>query len=193
MRFNIENSDKQSDNTSVSMGNIQTPVEILQKPVDVSSLNQFLTDFSSKKEIFEQMKKNLINDFRQSLNTLATEIFKTVPQLKAISWIQYTPYFNDGDECRFSIREIIYYNYSPEQVLRYAEDFDEEDHIDGQWAYNEYDLNKANLSSEVIDFLKNFESTIYSNLEFVKEIFGDHTKIVWTIDGVNTTDYSNHD
>ena len=34
----------------------------------------------------------------------ACEIFKTeIPELEAITWNQYTPYFNDGEACEFSV------------------------------------------------------------------------------------------
>lgn len=178
MRFNTEQSDEQPQNTP-AIG-------------DISLLNQSLVDFGVKKTAFEKMKKDLINDFRQSLNLLATDIFKNIPQLKAISWIQYTPYFNDGDECHFSIREIIYYNYIPDSYFRYAEEFDDEEQAEGTWAYTDYDLKKTDLSEDVIAFLKKFDSTINGNREFIKEIFGDHCKIVWTAEGVKITDYSDH-
>lgn len=178
MRFNTGNSDQQSQPESTA--------------VDISSLNQSLVDFGVKKAAFEKMKKDLINDFRQSLNVLATEIFKNIPQLKAISWIQYTPYFNDGDECRFSIREIIYYNYIPDRYFRYAEEFEDEEQAEGTWAYTDYELKNTDLSEEVIAFLKKFDSTINTNSEFIKEIFGDHRKIIWTVEGVQTQEYDNH-
>jgi len=32
------------------------------------------------------------------------EVFDTYPEVQSISWAQYTPYFNDGDECKFGVR-----------------------------------------------------------------------------------------
>ena len=31
-----------------------------------------------------------------------------MPALKAIRWNQYTPYFNDGDPCTFSVGEVMF-------------------------------------------------------------------------------------
>lgn len=32
-------------------------------------------------------------------------VFDALPQVEAIKWAQYTPYFNDGDECVFAVHE----------------------------------------------------------------------------------------
>lgn len=34
------------------------------------------------------------------------ELFAEFPSASAVRWSQYTPYFNDGDTCEFSVREI---------------------------------------------------------------------------------------
>lgn len=31
------------------------------------------------------------------------EMFDTYPELESYKWAQYTPYFNDGDECKFGV------------------------------------------------------------------------------------------
>lgn len=175
MRFNTETT---NDNTTQNL----------------QSLTSSLNDFSTKKQAFNEMKNKLIQDFRESLNGLAVEIFKTIPQLKAISWIQYTPYFNDGDECVFSIREVIFYNFIPDRYFRYAEEFEDDEYPENYWAASDYELNKnkTTLSKEEIAFLKQFESTINQNREFIKEIFGDHSKIIWNADGITIKDYSDH-
>lgn len=161
---------------------------------NLESLTASLKDFETKKEAFNQMKKKLINEFRESLNSLAGDIFKTIPELKAISWIQFTPYFNDGDECVFSIREVIFYNFIPNRYFRYAEEFEDDEYPENYWAAGDYELgkNKTTLSEEKIKFLKKFETTINQNRDFVKEIFGDHSKVIWNADGIKIEDYSEH-
>lgn len=177
MRFNTETN--QDNNTSGQ---------------NLDALNNSLNQFETKKEAFNEMKQKLINEFRESLNGLAVDVFKNIPQLKAISWLQYTPYFNDGDECVFRVRDLIFYNFIPERYFSHAEDMDDEEYPDTYWAAGEYELNhnKTTLSKEEIAFLNNLESTINQNREFVKEIFGDHSQIIWTADGIVVEDYSDH-
>lgn len=33
----------------------------------------------------------------------ARELFQRIPEIEEFSWTQYTPYFNDGDECIFGV------------------------------------------------------------------------------------------
>ena len=165
-----------------------------QKLLDLAPLNLALDNFDTKKEDFNELKKRLIHDFRVSLETMAQDIFIHIPQLKAISWIQYTPYFNDGDECTFRMRDLIYYNFIPENgYFRYAEEIDDDSYPEDCWAYSEYDLQKSNLPKEAVEFLKKFDATINQNREFMKELFNDHSKISWTVNGIVIKDYSDHD
>lgn len=180
MRFNTEGFTPSDEPTTVA-------------PINVTALNQALDDFTEKKAEFNKLKEQLIENFRQSLNDMAKEIFTTIPDLKAISWYQYTPYFNDGDECRFRIAEVVFYNFVPDRPFRYAEQIDDDEYPEGSWAYSEYSLKESNLPKEVIDFLSNFDTTINANREFIKEIFGDHSIVSFTINGIEVSEYTDHD
>lgn len=184
MRFNTTDFTPSDDNTPASI-------------VNLAPLNQALVEFTAKKAEFNQLKQNLINDFRVSLETMAKDIFIHIPQLKAISWQQYTPYFNDGDECTFRIREIIFYNFIPQDgYFRYAEEMEDEhegEYPEGSWAYSSSYLKKTTLSKEAVEFLNNFNRTINQNREFIKEIFNDNSTISWTENGIEIEEYSDHD
>lgn len=162
-------------------------------PIDVAPLNKALEAFTEKKDDFNRLKAELIENFRQSLNDMAKEIFVTIPELKAIAWYQYTPYFNDGDECTFRIREVVFYSFVPDRPFRYAEQIEEDEYPEGSWAHSEYSLKKSQLPKEVIDFLSNFDTTINENSEFIKEIFGDHSIVSFTANGIEISDYTDHD
>ena len=43
---------------------------------------------------------------QEHLKGLTKVFFKDNPQVTAFVWTQYTPYFNDGEECTFSRNEI---------------------------------------------------------------------------------------
>lgn len=174
--------------------NTETTNENNQTTNNLDALTASLTDFETKKQAFNEMKQKLINEFRDSLNGLAKDIFQNIPQLKAISWIQFTPYFNDGDECVFNIREVIFYNFIPDSYLRYAEEFEDEEYPENYWAAGDYELgkNRTTLSAEEIKFLQQFETTLNQNREFIKEIFDDHSQIIWTSEGITVKDYSEH-
>lgn len=44
-----------------------------------------------------------IEDFKASLQRVATELFEEYPQLENFGWTQETPFFNDGDPCVLSV------------------------------------------------------------------------------------------
>ena len=92
-------------------------------PKTIKELHQDLISFSDKKLEFEEMKRHLIESFRQSLNEMASNIFIAIPSLKTIHWHQFTPYFNDGDECIFNVRTMFFYNHTPYQYIRDLYDY----------------------------------------------------------------------
>jgi hypothetical protein len=49
----------------------------------------------------EEMRK----DGKEALKEAFSEFFTLHPLAKAIVWTQYTPYFNDGDACTFSVND----------------------------------------------------------------------------------------
>ena len=53
------------------------------------------------KTLVEANRKSLQELFKKGLQ----EVFDEFPDIEFISWTQYTPYFNDGDECTFRVGE----------------------------------------------------------------------------------------
>jgi len=50
-----------------------------------------------------ELNKQVREESQRLLNEGFTEVFEKYPKLLSFSWNQYTPYFNDGDECTFSV------------------------------------------------------------------------------------------
>jgi len=62
-------------------------------------------------EIFNDEKGKLGKFLQEKLSTIFKDnFFDKYPDLKTIAWAQYTPYFNDGDECKFGVNSDIYIN-----------------------------------------------------------------------------------
>lgn len=171
----------------------------------IQDLHQDLINFSAKKVEFDEMKRRLIESFRQSLNEMASNIFIAIPKLKTIHWHQFTPYFNDGDECIFNVRTMFFYNHIPTQYIRDLYDYEEAQEenpnkSDTDWCFelDTYSLDKnlekakSFLSIEEVNFIEKFSKTIRSNKEFVKEIFGDHCIVIFNQDGITIKDYCDH-
>lgn len=63
-----------------------------------ASVDKLLTDY-------EEMMKKVQESMKANMKTVFKTFFDTHPEVKTIHWTQYAPYFNDGDECVFSVHE----------------------------------------------------------------------------------------
>lgn len=85
-------------------GNVK-PMEIPEevsindiKEVVKETEEDFLTIKQQMKELRDEARKKLKNFFIKGMD----KVFEMYPEVKTVSWTQYTPYFNDGEECTFS-------------------------------------------------------------------------------------------
>lgn len=127
--------------------------------------------FQKEVELYEGKKAKLFKDIQSQFPKLLKEIFKKHPWAESVSWTQYTPYFNDGDECVFSAN------------------------ID--WVrINEVDVDDL-TDGELVEKEKAFEDFVkFLNIvpqEFYKEAFGDHCEVTIFKDGSSEVDECSHD
>lgn len=43
---------------------------------------------------------------KEAVLEAAKDVFAAHPQVKRLSWTQYTPYFNDGEPCEFDVHDV---------------------------------------------------------------------------------------
>lgn len=136
-----------------------------------------------KEEYTEIAKKEIFESFK--------EFFKNYPEVYAIRWEQYTPHFNDGDACTFSVGEAEYF-------------YSEKDLDNGDYYTSWHEPNYENLKALGVDVHISRASFIHK--EFCKlskglseidsdvfmSIFGDHVQAVATKDGIEVDEYD-HD
>lgn len=145
-----------------------------------------LEEFNKTTNEFVQKLQSLVTS---AVEAAASDVFKAFPQFVGISWAQYTPYFNDGDECIFGIGEVYY--ISDSDVLDNIVDGEK-----GGYDYEEDELVATSWSlkkSEHAAVLDMFESLLNDSEDFLKSAYGDHMEvtITKTEDGpkVSTTEY----
>jgi len=152
----------------------------------------------AKQEEIKKLKKEMVEASNKIFTELTKEIFVEHPKVKSFGWTQYTPYFNDGDTCYFSVHtDYIYIN---------GESADESNWINetnitnyGTWNREkriyegrtevpnlDYDPDLAKANDEIREFLRNFDE------DFFLSQFGDHAEITVTEEGVNI-DECEHD
>ena len=59
-------------------------------------------DIQAEFERHKLERARLVEELKGKLPKLLAPLFDKHPKLEAVSWTQYTPYFNDGDVCEFA-------------------------------------------------------------------------------------------
>lgn len=122
-------------------------------------------DFIQK--LKETYKKELEKNTRDILREAAIWVMEKHPELPYICWMQFTPNYNDGEPCEFSLTETQYYSY------REDEDFDEE----------ECEKINALITKETLKSLRDFDGILDQLIDGLEETFGGDQKIKIYKDG----------
>lgn len=132
--------------------------------------------------------------------------FAKHPCAKSIAWRQYTPYFNAGDACTFSVNEPelqVYLDQMAQEVRDYVGDSEQEE---SSAIYALQKLSESNArycpeqlkgkqrrltaqeSALVEDFGK-LSHAIQDAEDTLEQAFGDHVKVICTRDGIEVREY----
>ncbi len=137
--------------------------------VIVDSLARYETLKAKRAELAAELTAAAKDAFR----VRAQSLFNAHPDLAEFSWKQYTPYFNDGDECVFSAKT----DYPDLRMT-------DEGERTYWWRDSRKDETPRDRAGEDV---KNFFGAFGD--DDLKEMFGDHTEILVTRDGVEVLEY----
>lgn len=129
--------------------------------------------FRAAKEEMKKAREKAAAIAQDAFKEQCALLFEEMPDLKSFSWSQYTPYFNDGDECVFSAH------------IDYP-DINGEEYCEEKYCKTEEAKAIAKMGDKVVDFLRNFGDEDY------KDVFGDHVKVTVTREGMTVEGYE-HD
>lgn len=136
------------------------------------------------------MVKEAAGPLKEALSAKVREL-----GIKGLIWAQYTPYFNDGDECVFSVHSVNLITGDPAEAEYYGDGCCEmwSDWEDTQKYYAE-ELAAAGVTKEQYeaarDLAGKLESAAYEDV--LRQAFGDHVVVKVTADGVEV-DHYDHD
>lgn len=156
---------------------------------------------------YQAIKKEMGESGKTALKEVFSEFFEKHPEIKGISWTQYTPYFNDGDTCIFSINDPEF-KLHPKCIKDLDEDVkkdffeyvSEEDYLSDIYSTNNEQCflsvitdkkNKTDAENQLIKDAKEVLEA-FSLGEIFKNTFGDHVKVIATRKGFNVEEYE-HD
>lgn len=116
-------------------------------------------------EAYETARTQLSKLAKDDVLAAFLEAFESAPLIRAFSWRQYTPSFNDGDPCVFR-------SYADEDEFKLV---DEEHSQDDPEVARQHGLLEA----------------VYNQLphELLEDMFGDNTRVHVTRDGFDIDDY----
>lgn len=158
---------------------------------------------SDQRELQRQFQERAQSLFKN----ITKQFFDKNPGITGVVWTQYTPYFNDGDTCEFSVNDVTFTNAPLDELcnIRWGE---YEGEADGVWAceniqhvltsdrdYYKEDADLIRASGGVdAASCKLFNEAICSGeMESVMlAMFGDHAKIIATREGFDVDEYD-HD
>ena len=148
-----------------------------------------LENIKQKLAAMEEQKKAMVAELQTEFPALFKELFEKSKLINTVAWTQYTPYFNDGDTCEFSVHsDDLYVNDE------YADDLE---WYSWKIKYNDYDeelKNDPNFNREESEIVREF-SEIISSIpdEFLKDLFGDHARVAISRDGTVEVEEYDHD
>ena len=81
-------------------------------PVGVDAI---LNRANALNEQIAKLQKHFREEAKGMFANFVSEFFKTYPKVNAFAWTQYTPHYNDGEECTFRVNDYgMVYGFTPE-------------------------------------------------------------------------------
>lgn len=146
-------------------------------------------------EEFDKKKSELLAELKNDFAPMLTPLFEKHPKIKSISWNQYTPYFNDGDECTFSTNfDYVKINGLDEDDDNSQLDWRIEYYLKGDEKYANILSENPNIDLDIYHGAEEFKKLLSSIPDdFYKSLFGDHQEITINSDGSIDIEEYEHD
>ena len=178
-------------------------------------MSEVLIKIQKALDEFQARKVALVEELRQEFPKMFVELFANSDTIETISWTQYTPYFNDGEECTFSAN-VDYLDVNGEsdydrkdlkpfliEKLTTQEEVAANDILSEKYGYSHMKNRKIGEHGLIVN--PNFnekEGTVFTEIkmllssipdEFLKDLFGDHARITISKDGKVEVEEYEHD
>lgn len=143
------------------------------------------TTMEQFKAMRDELNKKIEEEGRAALQASFSAFFTDHPEVHALKWTQYTPYFNDGDACTFRLHAAKYLPAASAQT--WADD-------DEGWVRSEDFLYASTWGDDVAPAARavsEFWKAIEDDGVF-ETVFGDHVAVLATREGFVVAEYS-HD
>lgn len=129
-------------------------------------------------------------ELKASMKKIFDAFFKTHPTIQTVYWTQYAPYFNDGDECIFSVHHPVFSTSHFSTIENvYGED-DEGAIVTRYWNSKSGKYVSHDIDPQLLKDMKTLESILTSstNEGVMKSMFGNHSWVRAHKDGFEVDD-----
>lgn len=159
-------------------------------------MSDVLDEMKEELKEYENIKKELTAQGEQVLKVTLRRVLRTYPEIEAISWTQYTPGFNDGDACEFTVGSVeVKFNdptkVKPTKVSKKRKDDDEDEtHHEDEFIDVDYGLDDKNpVHKEFKPILAEISNVVNTLSDVLEGMFGNGSRVIATKDGIKVEEY----
>lgn len=155
--------------------------------------DEIKSKITEKRKELDKLREEYTMKFRKEFHSIIKAFFDDVPEVQAVVWSQYTPYFADGVPCIFSVNDRYYvtknFDIDDRQNPYY---YDDEEYASVcMWSWTKQD--KPEFISDVSwEKIQEFDEVISDNEDLMEELYGDHAAVYLTKESVIVDEYD-HD
>lgn len=147
-------------------------------------------EYDTLTEQMEKAREKIADMGKDAVKALFKRFFAEHPKCTAIGWEQYTPHFNDGDACEFSVRDF-YYTTKKGVDFKEVSSLYEEDEEDSDGAgFRDIDSDAKRGEGAIKEAVSRLRRAVNENI--FETAFGDHVMVIATPKGFHVNETS-HD
>lgn len=159
---------------------------------------ELLRDLEEKTKEINQIKEDLMSKLRPKLQGIFKDFLEKYPQIKYIQWQQYTPYFNDGEECVFHVYDLHAFTEHEDECDYegsfpiydfYFERSSDHHNTELDALINVFDCDDETLKTINSEFESISEAFEKIPEDIMRDLFGDHSQVTVTTKGISTEEY----
>ena len=162
-----------------------------------------MINFEQELQVFSEEIESFMREKREQGRTLFNKSIKNLiidSSIQAMVWVQYTPFFNDGDTCEFGVGEpfIIFDGFDPNDIksVYEYEDLSDGDNPSALWSFHAASsyhqerlkplYEKYNVSKETLAHFNSLAKFMQTNSDIMQQLFGDHAQVAVYMSDNNT-------
>lgn len=131
--------------------------------------------------IMEKARQECAEKGKAAFSAAVADLFASHPKLEEFGWKQYTPYFNDGEPCEFSVHGAARFKFGGEWLTAVVEEGEEEptyhEELYANYKTGKYfdDNPEADAAAAAcVDIVKALDRMS----EMAEIAFGDHVEVI---------------